>query len=284
MIYNKKSLGQNFLIDSNIKRKIVNSVNIKNKDVTILDTLNSLPHTDNTEFRCDLHPKWSFSGKYISDDKRFKLFKQTNHGVVAARNFGIRKSVNRYITFLDADDIWDQDFLMASLNFRKEHGKPLAITHAAYFRFKVKDNKINSSLVKPPLIINHKNILKKNFMPLLTVLIDRDLINGFYFENQRPEDYRLWIQLIYIKKFESISIKKALGFYRISNNQRSKNKFKNLIRIFKFFSELPNTNFFEKIFHTLNWILHNSLQRIFSKKIKNEEKLEYLSSILIKYK
>lgn len=33
MIYNKKSLGQNFLIDSNIKRKIVNSVNIKNKDV-----------------------------------------------------------------------------------------------------------------------------------------------------------------------------------------------------------------------------------------------------------
>ena len=33
MIYNKKSLGQNFLIDSNIKRKIVNSVNIKDKDV-----------------------------------------------------------------------------------------------------------------------------------------------------------------------------------------------------------------------------------------------------------
>ncbi len=33
MIYNKKSLGQNFLIDSNIKRKIVSSVDIKNKDV-----------------------------------------------------------------------------------------------------------------------------------------------------------------------------------------------------------------------------------------------------------
>ena len=33
MIYNKKSLGQNFLIDSNIKRKIVNSINIKDKDV-----------------------------------------------------------------------------------------------------------------------------------------------------------------------------------------------------------------------------------------------------------
>ena len=33
MIYNKKSLGQNFLIDSNIKKKIVNSVDVKDKDV-----------------------------------------------------------------------------------------------------------------------------------------------------------------------------------------------------------------------------------------------------------
>ena len=33
MIYNKKSLGQNFLIDGNIKRKIVNSVDVKDKDV-----------------------------------------------------------------------------------------------------------------------------------------------------------------------------------------------------------------------------------------------------------
>ena len=53
--------------DKNSKASIF-LYNIKNKDVTILDTLNSLPHTDNTEFRCDLHPKWSFSGKYISID------------------------------------------------------------------------------------------------------------------------------------------------------------------------------------------------------------------------
>lgn len=42
--------------------------NIKNKNVSILDTLNSLPYTDNTAFRCDLHPKWSFSGRFISID------------------------------------------------------------------------------------------------------------------------------------------------------------------------------------------------------------------------
>ena len=33
MIYNKKSLGQNFLIDSNIKKKSLTTVDIKNKNV-----------------------------------------------------------------------------------------------------------------------------------------------------------------------------------------------------------------------------------------------------------
>ncbi len=121
-------------------------------------------------------------------------------------------------------------------------------------------------------------------MPLLTVLIDRNLIKELYFENQRPEDYRLWIKLIYINKFESISLNKALGFYRISENQRSKNKFNSLKRIFKLFGDLPNTNFLKKIFNTLNWIINNSLQRIFSKKNKNKEKLEFLSYVLFNYK
>ena len=33
MFYSKKSLGQNFLIDKNIIKKIINVKNIKNKDV-----------------------------------------------------------------------------------------------------------------------------------------------------------------------------------------------------------------------------------------------------------
>ena len=33
MIYAKKSLGQNFLVDQNIIKKIVNSVNIANRNI-----------------------------------------------------------------------------------------------------------------------------------------------------------------------------------------------------------------------------------------------------------
>lgn len=261
-----------------------------NASNTILSTLSSVKRQTYNQFECILIDDGSTDNsnnivrEYISNDKRFKLFKQLKKGVVSARNFGIKKSSFRFIAFLDADDIWDLDFLMESLNFRKKQDKPIAITHAAYFRFKIKNNKIKSFLVNPPLVINCRNILKKNFMPLLTVLIDRNLIKDLYFENQRPEDYRLWIKLIYINKFESISLNKALGFYRISENQRSKNKFNSLKRIFRLFGDLPNTNFLKKIFNTLNWIINNSLQRIFSKKNKNKEKLEFLSFVLFNYK
>ena len=257
---------------------------------TILSTLNSVEEQTYKFFECILIDDGSTDSsnlivrKYISKDKRFKLLKQSNQGVVSARNLGIKKSKNRYIAFLDADDIWDLDFLKESINFREKQNKQIAITHASYFRFKIKKNKINSSLVEPPLVINYRNILKKNFMPLLTVLIDRNAVKELYFDNQRPEDYRLWIKLIYINKFESISIKKALGFYRISENQRSKNKFNNFKRIYKIFSELPNSNFFINNFNTLNWIIHNSLQRIFSKKNKSNKKIEFLSSVLFKEK
>jgi len=45
------------------------------------------------------------------DDERIKLFTKKNEGVAIARNFGIQKAISTYICFLDADDIWNVDFL-----------------------------------------------------------------------------------------------------------------------------------------------------------------------------
>ena len=44
-------------------------------------------------------------------DDRIKIFSKANEGVSAARNYGINKSSGNYIAFLDADDLWEPDYL-----------------------------------------------------------------------------------------------------------------------------------------------------------------------------
>jgi glycosyltransferase involved in cell wall biosynthesis len=44
-------------------------------------------------------------------DKRIKIYSQYNTGIAGARNFGIRVSKYELISFIDADDEWNLDFL-----------------------------------------------------------------------------------------------------------------------------------------------------------------------------
>lgn len=50
------------------------------------------------------------------NDARLQLIRQTNSGVSAARNRGIKAAIAEYICFLDADDQWDVNFLETILS------------------------------------------------------------------------------------------------------------------------------------------------------------------------
>ena len=257
-----------------------------NSSKTIEISLKSIKEQYFEDFECLLIDDGSFDNsvsivkKFINNDKRFKLLQNPKKGVVSARNFGIKRSKGRYLTFLDSDDVWHPYFLKESIAIRKKFNKDIPITHSQYYRFKLTERKLKYFLVKPPKTVNHKNILKKNFLPLLTIFIDREITREIYFDDTRPEDYKLWIDLIYIKRNESISLEKPLAYYRVSETQRSKNKYMSLRRIHKLYGQLPNANYINQNTNTANWFLHNSLQRIIKIGQNDSNNIDYLKSLI----
>lgn len=53
--------------------------------------------------------------EFCDQDQRFKYYYQSNLGVSAARNHGIKRSSGEFIAFLDADDVWLPDNIMLKL-------------------------------------------------------------------------------------------------------------------------------------------------------------------------
>lgn len=51
--------------------------------------------------------------EYVTKDVRVKLYNQNNQGVSSARNYGIDKSVGKWILFLDADDYLSSNYYLA---------------------------------------------------------------------------------------------------------------------------------------------------------------------------
>ncbi len=56
------------------------------------------------------------SDEYALVDKRIKVFHKENGGISDTRNFGIKKAIGKYISFVDPDDYISRDFLSTLYN------------------------------------------------------------------------------------------------------------------------------------------------------------------------
>jgi glycosyltransferase involved in cell wall biosynthesis len=99
-----------------------------NKEDFIKDTINSVLNQTFNDFEVIIINDGSTdnSSNIVKSfkDERIIILNQENRGLCASRNIGIKDSTSKFIAFLDADDLWMEDFLQTIYNLivtHKEH-------------------------------------------------------------------------------------------------------------------------------------------------------------------
>ena len=141
----------------------------------------------------------------------------SQHGPSAARNLGISHSKSPLIAFLDIDDIWHPHKLALQVDALTSFDADLVVSAYAKVTAIASHDLSLASIKIPPERVSLRKLLIRNHIPLLTVLVRRDILTHPF----RPvlhEDYLYWLSLLFSNHSLKIHVLPCvLAFYRIHN-------------------------------------------------------------------
>jgi len=150
-----------------------------------------------------------------------------NKGPSFCRNYGMRLSKSKYISFLDSDDIWTKDKLNKQIFFMEKNN--YYFTYTDYTPFF--ENNGEKKFKKRTLIKNffdYDSFIKNSSINTTTMIILRTILGTNRFKKVGLlEDYLFKCDLLK-KDFKAKKLEEDLAFYRILNKSRSSKKLKNI--------------------------------------------------------
>jgi teichuronic acid biosynthesis glycosyltransferase TuaG len=158
---------------------------------------------------------------YALLDSRIHLIQsQFAQGVTANRNIGLDKADTDYIAFLDADDQWLPTKLEKQLTMMVEQGCPFSYTGQENIAM---DNGETLTVIAGAPTTSYVDLLGNNRMACSSVMVLRDFIGVFRFEENLAEDMVLWLKLLKKIPF-AMGLAEPLLRYRVVMGSRSSNK------------------------------------------------------------
>ena len=203
----------------------INSQTYKNFEIILI-------YDDNN--RSDL----LFVKKVLKKIKNKKIIvNKENLGVGISRNRGINKSKGKFLSFIDADDVWNRNKLKKQIKFMKKNS--LDFSYSDYSIINEKGILIKK--IKSPKTIKFKNLLFSCDIALSSVTIRSNLLKSEKFSNiKTKEDYLLWLKLSQ-KNIKMMGIRENLIFWRKTNNSLSSSivqKFKDAFLVYNKYLKL----------------------------------------------
>ena len=183
-------------------------------------------------------------------DKRFKYFKTKKKiRLYEGRNLALKKCRGEFITFLDADDWWEKDFLLSKNKFFKSSNDyGFCFSNCMHFYENKQKYKVFSSKKLPSGFIL-EDLLKFYFVKMGTIIIKKRLIQSLKFNSRYNiiGDYDLIIRAA--KETKGMSFQDKLVNIRIHQNNFSHRNRKMFYNEFKHWIKKQN---FENIYFKAN--------------------------------
>ena len=193
----------------------------------------------------------------LKNIKIIKLYK--NKGPAFCRNYGMRISKAKYISFLDSDDTWLKNKLAEQIYFMENNNFTFTYTdYVPFFENNGKKKFKKRTFLKN--FFNYETFTKNSSINTTTMIISRSILAHHRFRKIKLcEDYLFKCQLL---KNNNIAKKldKSLAFYRIMNESRSSQRLQNIYWLWYINKIFNKMNFFQNLI-SIFFISINSLRK-----------------------
>lgn len=192
------------------------------------------------------------------NDNRIKLIlSDTNAGAGHARNLSLQKASGRFITFLDADDFWEPNFLEEMVSFMKKDKAELAYSNYARC-----DENLNPLIedFKADKNVTFNNVLKTCRLSLLSSMYDSSRVGKEFFpEGSKREDHVMWLNLL--KKIPvGKPLPKTMAKYRMHQSSISRKKSNIIKDQYLVYKDYMNFSTAKSLYYTANWALNGFMK------------------------
>ena len=192
------------------------------------------------------------------NDERIKLtVAEKNGGAGHARNLSLEQASGRFITFLDADDFWDPNFLEEMVSFMKKENAELAYSN--YSRCdenlipKIEDFKADKN-------VTFNNLLKTCRLSLLSSMYDSQRVGKEFFpERSKREDHVMWLNLL--KKIPvGKPLPKTMAKYRMHASSISRKKTNIMLDQYLVYKDYMKFSTLKSMYYTANWAFNGFMK------------------------
>lgn len=168
-------------------------------------------------------PSADVAREYTAKDGRIRLIQQANGGGAAARNTGSRQARGRWLVFLDADDLLENNFLEAMIGaIEADPGTIGAVCDSDLFYE-------NGARKMWPLPVRARRIVLDDILSgsgwtIEGALVERavfEKIGGFDTTMKNSEDWDFWLRSLVHGEFAVVP--QTLAHYRMHPAQKSRN-------------------------------------------------------------